>query len=135
MSRLVYIPSNPKKKMFEVDRVVVRGGRVIHMLGRTPIDDHPLGIHERYDTEFPKVAVAIDEPSIDYKRALYDLIRSLTLDDHMGDVCDSIEMCLREIHDPAYGEWNDLYELRDILRGREVSPAPLSIFQRDAALE
>lgn len=45
---------------------------------------------------------------------LLQLIASLTLCDHMGDVCDSIQKTL-DLLSIKVDEWNDLYELGSVL--------------------
>lgn len=54
-----------------------------------------------------------------YKTLFYELIFSLTLCDHMGDVCDRITLALRKAGD--FFEWEDLDKLRDILEKRGIN--------------
>ena len=51
---------------------------------------------------------------VDYKKILLQLIASLTLCDHMGDVGDDINKTLENI-DLQVGEWDDICELGHLL--------------------
>lgn len=56
---------------------------------------------------------------VDYKDLFYSLIADITLADHIGDVCNSIEVALIDARDEV--EWIDLQELGRKLGERGIT--------------